>query len=115
MITIQELLYNRGLDRLARIKLVRHKERGLDLYNMYRSDIKAFLDYQSTQSKDVFNGVEYIVSFIGENGITARFVGVFQILGKENMGTRFKYSMKEVSGYEDLKEKVIIRWANAIS
>lgn len=115
MITIQELLYNRGLNRNARIKLVRHKQRGIDLYNMYRSDIKAFLDYQSDQSKDVFSGVDYIVSFIGESGMSARFVGVFQIFGKEKTNTHFKYSMKEVEGYEDLKEKVIIRWSNAIS
>jgi hypothetical protein len=35
MITIQELLFNRKLDKSAKIKLVRHKQVGRDLYNLY--------------------------------------------------------------------------------
>ena len=38
MITIQELLYTRGLDRDARIKLVRHKDSRQDLYNLFKTD-----------------------------------------------------------------------------
>ena len=56
----------------------------------------------------------------------ARFIGVYKITGKErikgelNIGNSdfaycFKYSMEEVGGYDDLKERVIIRWENAIS
>ncbi len=115
MITIQELLYNRGLERTARVKLVRHKDRRLDLYNMYRTDRRAFLEYQNTQSKDIFKGVDYIVSFIGEEGVLARFVGVYRIDGRTNNNGSYVYSMTEVEGYEDLKERVIIRWENAIS
>lgn len=115
MITIQELLYNRGLDRTATIKLVRHKDRRLDLYNLYRTDRSAFLDYQNTQSRDIFNGCKYVVSFIGETGLMARFIGVFEIVGVETSEGMFKYAMNEVAGYEDLQERVIIRWRNGIS
>lgn len=115
MITIQELLYNRGLDRTARIKLVRHKDRRLDLYCMYRSDRMAFLDYQNTQRKDIFGGVDYIVSFIGEEGVLASFIGVYRMNGRAETNGCFKYSMEETEGYEDLKERVIIRWVNPIS
>lgn len=115
MITIQELLYNRGLDRKASIKLVRHKDRRLDLYNLYRSNRPKFLDYQNRQSRDVFKDCQFIVSFIGEAGLTARFVGVFEVLGASYMDGVFKYSTNEVQGYEDLKERVIIRWRNGIS
>lgn len=126
MITIQELLYNRGLDRKAAVKLVRHKDRRIDLYSMYRTERNAFLEYQNTQSRDIFKDVDYIVSFIGEDGVLARFIGVYRVTGKErikgalNIGNydfsyNFKYSMEEVEGYEDLKERVIIRWGNAIS
>ena len=73
MITIQELLFNRGLDKSSKIKLVRHKDNRLDLYNLYRTNRPAFLEYQNSQVKDVFNGVD------------------------------------------DLIERVIIRWENAIS
>ena len=69
MITIQELLFNRGLDSKAKIKLVRHKHTGKDLYNLYRYKRSEFIDYQNSQKKDVFKGVDYIVSFIGEEGI----------------------------------------------
>lgn len=116
MITIQELLYNRGLDKQAKIKLVRHKEKGLDLYNLYRTDRKSFLEYQSRQKNKVFDEVEYIVSFVGEEGCLARFVGVYEIKNKTVSGNGMNYYMiDEMPGYEDLKERVIIRWENAIS
>lgn len=115
MITIQELLYNRGLDRLAKIKLVRHKDKRLDLYTLYRTDRTRFLDYQNTQSKDVFKDVDYIIAFIGEESVLARFIGVFKIQGKSENENGFNYIMSEVTGYDDLKERVIIRWENAIS
>lgn len=126
MITIQELLFNRGLDRTEPIKLVRHKDRRLDLYSLYRSDRKAFLDYQCSQKADVFKGCKYVVAFIGEEGLSSRFIGVYELVGKteqpdtikisnQQFVSRFKYTMQEVNGYEDLKERVIIRWNNAIS
>lgn len=115
MITIQELLYNRGLDRAAAIKLVRHKDRRIDLYGLYRNDKNKFLDYQNTQVRPVFRNSDYIVSFIGESGMTARFIGVFKVEREYKDGEIFKYVMSEVDGYDDLKERVIIRWSNAIS
>lgn len=68
MITIQELLFNRGLDKQLKIKLVRHKDPRIDLYNAYRTNKELFLKYQQQQSKEVFSGVDYIISFIGEDG-----------------------------------------------
>ena len=115
MITIQELLYNRGLDRNAHIKLVRHKDRRLDLYSIYKSDRPAFFTYQNTQEKEIFKGVDYIVSFIGEEGLLARFIGVFKIHGCVTGNGVFIYEMEEVEGYDDLKERVIIRWNSPIS
>ncbi|KQK26098.1 hypothetical protein AR438_10985 [Chryseobacterium aquaticum] len=117
MITIQELLYNRGLDKNAVIKLVRHKDKRQDLYSLYKGNRPEFLAYQSSQSKDVFNGVDYIVSFIGEEGIFSRFIGVYKIISKEKFADDcFGYQMLEVTEqYDDLKERVIIRWSNAIS
>ncbi len=125
MITIQELLFNRGLDSSSRIKLVRHKEGRNDLYNLYRTDKPSFLIYQSQQSKDVFKGVNYIVSFVGEEGLLSRFVGVFRICGGVEHpdylpsiggGTfKFEYEIEELDGFDDLKERVIVKWSNAIS
>ena len=118
MITIQELLFNRGLNLKAKIKLVRHKQAGRDLYNLYRYKKDEFFEYQNSQTKDVFKGVDYIVSFIGEEGVNSRFVGVYKILGVAKLSSSndcFIYETEEVLGFEDLIEKVIIAWRNPIS
>jgi hypothetical protein len=124
MITIQELLFNRKLDQTARIKLVRHKDIRVDfLYNLYRADLNKFLQYQREQAKDVFKGVDYIVSFIGEQGTLSRFVGVYRvIIGRRLKGKKesvdggthqYVYQIEEVSGFEDLKERVIVDWGGS--
>jgi len=117
MITIQELLYNRGLDTNSKVKLVRHKDNRRDLYNLYRTNRPEFLANQNSQSKDVFNGVDYIVSFIGEEGLLSRFIGVYKVTNRKQIANdHFEYQMEEVKQqFDDLKERVIIRWENAIS
>lgn len=128
MITIQELLYNRGLNKNAKIKLVRHQDaRYPDLYDWYRYDRQKFLAYQARQGRDVFKNADYIVSCIGEGGkkgTLSRFIGVFKITGKQVFnkptidlfpGVRYKYTMEEVHGFEDMKERVLIKWTNPIS
>lgn len=128
MITIQELLYNRGLDSKATIKLVRHQDaKHPDLYKWYQEDRERFLAYQARQGRDVFKDVDYIVSFIGEGtkkGTLSRFIGVFKITGKKEYkssttdmfpGIRFVYKTEELTGFEDLKERVLIKWSNPIS
>jgi len=120
MITIQELLYNRGLAPSSKTKLVRHKDPHFDLYNMYTTQKDNFLTYQSQQGKDAFKGADYIVSFIGEEGSLSRFVGVFRILDCVQLSDKqssidggvfeFQYKLEEVTGFDDLKERAIIDW-----
>ena len=93
LIKLSELL-EKGMPGITskKVKLVRHKDnRGEilvngkkevgDPYSWYVDDPQIFLDYQSEQSKDVFKDVDYIVSFIGEEGTTARMIGVFRVDG----------------------------------
>ena len=125
MITIQELLFNRGLDRQSKIKLVRHKDPRIDLYNTYRTNKELFLKYQQQQAKEVFNGVDYIVSFVGEAGLLSRFIGVYKVLRCRKLpktqmsviGTphNIEYDFQEILNFDDLKERVIVKWSNAIS
>lgn len=115
MITIQELLYNRGLSRSAAVKLVRHKQQNKDIYAMYKYQRDEFLKYQSTQHRPVFRDVEYIASFIGESGMDARFIGVYRITDSTLQNGMYHYTMEEQEGFEDIKERVIIRWENPIS
>lgn len=123
MITIQELLYNRGLPQNSRIKLVRHLDRRIDLRSLYINNRPVFLRYQNYQGNDVFKGFDYIVSFIGEENSTARFVGVFKIVGKNvgvlnyeegdiSFGANFSYVMEEQPGFGDMVDKVVVKWSN---
>lgn len=125
MITIQELLFNRGLDKNSKTKLIRHKDTrtNIDLYNLYRTDKQKFLKYQQQQGKDIFKDIDYIVSFIGEQGTLSRFIGVFRVLRFRKLTKKqksvdgwfyqFHYDIEEVNGFDDLKERVIIDWGNA--
>lgn len=124
MITIQELLFNRKLNKETRIKLVRHKDARCDLYDKYKTDNNWFLAYQCSQVRPVFHNVDFIVSFIGESGTSSRFIGVYQILNKKEKSDfdtstlidgKYHYEMKEIEGFEDLKERVIIKWTNPIT
>ncbi|MBQ8702876.1 MAG: GIY-YIG nuclease family protein [Bacteroidales bacterium] len=123
IITIQELLNRHGLDAKAKVKLVRHKDNRpdrFDAYDNYRHHKDEFLLYQASQSSPVFHGVDYIVSFIGEEGNRARFVGVYKIIEERPMdeahrtdpSDQYYYVMEEVVGFGELKERVIIQWNN---
>ena len=126
IIKIGELLKLRGLDTNKRIKLVRHNDarqkqsiNGREVegnpYDWYRNDKDIFIAYQSEQHRDVFKNVDYIVSFIGENGTIARFIGIYQIEGPDNerKTDKYCYKMTEVEGFDELKERIIIEWGSS--
>ena len=122
-ITIQELLFNRGLKKEDKIILVRHKDkreakviRGVSynksIYDIYRDQPELFLEYQAEQADDKFKGAKYIVSFLGEEGTLSRFLGVYRI--KETITTDkyapFYYKLIEEPDFKNLKERVIVDW-----
>lgn len=113
MLTINELLYKRGLPHNARVKFVRHANIRLPLYENYKFDIEKFLFWQSEQSKPIFHNCDYIVSFLGDEGKRSRFIGVYKVnnfkVGKNKM---FYYDLTEVKGFEDIKERVIVDWVS---
>ncbi|MBR4197435.1 MAG: GIY-YIG nuclease family protein [Bacteroidales bacterium] len=124
IITIQELLKANGLDPKAKIKLVRHKDARYDVYDMYRYNRPKFEEYQAFQGKPVFHNVDYIIVFIGEEANRARFVGIYKVAQEMTVDEikrritpedNYYYVLEEIPGYEDLKERVIIRWNNPIS
>lgn len=136
IISVQELLKGRNeeFDQAdkKRIKLLRHKDtRGeLDingikyknsLYDLFLNDNKIFMDYQSEQLVKSLKDVDYIVSFIGEESITSRFLAVYKNNGiisdlPDYKGEKLaKFDFQEVDGFELLKEKVVINWNSPIS
>jgi hypothetical protein len=135
--TIQELLKGRNEEfentDPKRIRLIRHKDARKvkviggkeylnSLYDIYLNNRSAFIRYQSEQIAKSFENVDYIVSFIGEESCTSRFVGVYKVgniigeCGKTDKGETISlFEMHEIDGFELLKERVIINWNNPIS
>ena len=106
----------------ARIKLVRHADARLDVHELRR---RGFLDdYERRQGKPVFEGAEYILSFVGERGTRARFLRCRRVVGVSAevppypdghpypelpLGTHW-YDFAAVPGFEDLEDRVVIDW-----
>ena len=133
--TIQELLKGRNeeFDKadVERIRLIRHKDSRKEkniggkiyensLYDIYLYENDAFVTYQSEQLVKKFKDVDYIVSFIGEESTSSRFVGVYKNNGILQMLPDYKgeaharFDIQEISGFELLKERVIIAWNNPV-
>ena len=133
--TIQELLKGRNEEfdnaNVERIRLIRHKDSRkekiiggksyeLSLYDIYLYENEAFMTYQSEQLVKKFKNVDYLVSFIGEESTSSRFVGVYKINGILQMLPDYKgeaharFDIQEIPGFELLKERVIIDWNNPV-
>lgn len=113
--TIQQLLKNQGFKDNAKTKLVRHTDKRYpDLYNWYCYDKDEFFSYFKRQSKEVFSKCDYVIAFLGEESTLARFIGIYKINGVtpivDKEGKGFIYDLEEVTGFEDLKERIIIDW-----
>ena len=136
IVMVQDLLVgcNEEFDDVDKksVRLIRHKdnreEKIIDgkfyknsLYDLYLNYHDVFLCYQSEQLVKRFTNVCYIVSFIGEEGTSSRFVGVFKNNGIMKYIDDFngkkcaKFDFVELDGFELLKERVIIDWKNPVS
>lgn len=133
--TIQELLEGRNEEfdqaDVRKIRLIRHKDSrkvkniaGKDyespLYDIYLYENDVFMTYQSEQLVKKFKDVDFLVSFIGEESTAARLVGVYKNHGKlhdlpdYNGEEHARYDLRELPGFELLKERVVIDWNNPI-
>jgi len=129
IITIQDLLKGRDRNKdfdtadPKKIKLVRHSGivredsvigkdyQGLSVYELYRSNYPKFLEWQCEQDEDKMKNVDYIVSFIGEEQCSCRFDGVYRNYGpKRKTQNGMFYDLKEVDGFDVLKNQVVINW-----
>jgi len=95
-----------------KVKVLRHRSANQDLWGLVNSN--RFTRYQNGQSWDVFGDAEYIISFIAERHKYAKFVGVWKVLSKNKdpKGKGFKYKTKCMPEFEELKNRVIIKWGD---
>lgn len=78
---------------------------------VYRKDL--FLQYQSEQLARNMRNIKYLVSFIGEKGTTARFVGVYKINGKSDnpkVKDEVILDLERVTAFENLEKRIVIDW-----
>ncbi|MEQ8784811.1 MAG: GIY-YIG nuclease family protein [Pirellulaceae bacterium] len=121
---IVDVLKPLGFDSTLRTKLVRHQDARYGISTLIREGW--FELYQSLQAKPVFKGCEQIVSFIGEGGDQARFIGVYQVL-KEGRASKsivpdecpypqwgknskYHYELERREEFSDLESRLIIEW-----
>ena len=129
IISIQTLLEGRNDEFNAsnKIKMLRQKDNrskndrrimgelyDCSLYTLYRYDRGRFMQYTGEQKKCFFDNIDFVVLFLGEEGTTARFVGVYKVVGKDpkyskEEGQEFYY-FEEVPDFSILNERVIIDW-----
>ena len=79
---------------------------------VYRKDL--FLQYQSEQLARNMRNIKYLVSFIGEEKKTARFVGVYKINGKRDnpkVKDEVILDLEQIKAFEHLEKRIVIDWA----
>ena len=144
---ILELVKVRGLNVEGfKVKLFRHpaqvpgykvneKPFTLDLDKLYRKDLKFIETYQSYQKKG-FECGNYVISFIGTEGVEAKFIGVYQVKNRKpatevpvppdflkESGLKLEqnfltvdcvfFELERVNNFDDLKDRVVIDWGKA--
>ena len=101
--------FHQFLDRKD-VKVLRHKETKWDLWDRFEDG--TFDKYQNRQSWDVFGSAEFVVSFIAERNKFAKFVGVWNVLSKNEAGKKggYRYRTRRVRGFDDLEGRLIVDW-----
>lgn len=126
---LTELLKMRDFDRGAKIKLVRHQDPQYDIPMLYKN---GFLDfYQSVQSKDVFGNCDYIMSFLGNEGTKAIYIGTYKKISVQKYDNSklpvgypyagedylneslFYYEFEKDQLLSDLVDRLVIEWGKS--
>jgi len=124
MLALEHLLQPFGLDISRRTRLVRHQSQRIDIAALYRAG--QFDIYQSFQSRPVFSKCDQIISFLGEAGTHAVFVGVYHFDGvtgpctgqlpddflfpNMNVSNHYLYALTRDGRFDDLKDRLVIDW-----
>ena len=127
---LKDILELRGIDTSRNIRVVRHQDSRLDLRQVYQN---GELDiYQAIQSRSVFDGAEYLVSFLGIENTKALFIGLFECKGKKRLTDLSElppshlyqkeledqytwYDLKRINLLDDFKDRLIIKWGSPSS
>lgn len=129
------ILENAGFDAKARrrIKLIRHPISNKTVKTIYD---KGYIEiYQCEQYLETFRNCDYVFSFIGEGGSSARFIGCYKVgasLPASEMRSKIPDDYPDKASFQDdsksvyfdlqktdilesLQNRLVIRWNNPIS
>lgn len=132
IVTIQTILRgigNEEFNNSKAIKLVRHadnrKNKDIDgvlfkgsILNLYRYERERFVRYQSEQLEGRFDGVDYLVVFVGEKGTKARFIAIYKILSSSphpHKKGECVLELQEVEDFKHLSERIVIDWGGGVA
>lgn len=130
IMTIQDLLKSKhgGFDnsdktkiKMIRLKTDRKKDieiggekQEMDLRDIYKYHRDQFEEYFKEESNPIFDDVEYVVTFLAEDGRDSRLVGVYKNQGKDLSKSKelecHYYNLVALSEFEHLKDRVIVDW-----
>jgi hypothetical protein len=132
---LTELVKSRGFD-IDGIIIVRHKknkepdEPFIDLNFLYELGMIEF--YQSIQSQSFFNKCKYLLSFIGGEGTTAKFIGAYEVgagikfdinstpkefpyqdMFNKKIDSYYQYQLKKINLLEDRINLLVVDWGKS--
>lgn len=87
------------------------------IYALYVYRKELFMQYQSGQKAGNFKNIKYVVSFIGEEKLKSRFVGVYKVVGqKEDPNAQadddILLELEPVKAFEHYEKRVVIDWVS---
>ena len=80
MLTFHKLLKLHGVEP-AKVKLVRHGNKEIQILETFQQNISKFVTYQSFQNPNKFGKAKYIAVFAPYHKTTALFLGLWEIDG----------------------------------
>ena len=123
---ILDILAINGFDRECKTKLVRHQDKRFGMSSLIRDGW--FELYQSLQARPVFRGCEQIISFCGDGGTRARFLGVFRVLKERGpckpkipktcpfpewaTNSNYIYDLERRPEFADLEGRLVVDWGD---
>lgn len=115
------------------VKLTRHPLSNKEVKKIYATNKNYLFDYQSIQPNNIFDNVNYVITFVGIEGCkAARFIGALKVIGRSDGGNHkdmmpsdypypdqfldeYYYKMEKTDIMSDLENRLVIDWPSPLS
>lgn len=120
---LQDLLSMNGID-IKRTKLIRHNISSDEIAENKKNNVLE--EYQKIQAFTLFKNIDYVVSFLGEQGTEAKLIGCYKVEGYSPLVNnqppdgvffadklkedRVQYNLIKTPILEELANRLVIEW-----